>query len=437
MSRKWIAAALGMTMAVSMVLSGCGKTSSDTEKKPEENKTEEEQEKPEEESSGEETVLNFYYWDEGQREGMDAMIALFEKSHENIRIETTIVPWSEYWTKLQTSLPNGTGPDIFWMNLYAQPYYEAGLLYDMTEKIEADGLDMSKYPEGVLAAYQNDGHYFGIPKDYDGTAIFYNKEIFDEMNVPYPEEGWTWEDFRETAKALTNEAHYGYTSRTNSTNVRSFILSNGGRFTTDDNMQACYNEPEAVEAYQFLHDLMYVDKSSPTASEMVETDPSDMFKNGSVAMVPDGSWMMGSYAEALGDKLGLIEMPQNVQKGCATSGLAYCMAANGSNIDAAWEFCKFAASKEAQDATAVSTIPAHKDSAEAWLNQYSDYADAHYLIDCVEYAVSNPVYGNGKTAECETIDSDAVNEAWMDENADIQAIMDKCVEKINATIAEE
>lgn len=439
MNKRLVAAMIGTALAASVVMAGCGGNSSSGSDSGSSSETTKKEETVDgkEKSDGEETVLNFYYWDEGQKDGMDAMIKLFEESHDNITVETTIVPWSEYWTKLQTSLPNGTGPDVFWMNLYAQPYYDSGLLYDMTDKIESDGVDMSKFPEGVVSAYIKDGHYFGIPKDYDGTAIFYNKEIFDEMNVDYPEEGWNWDEFKQIAKELTNDDHYGYASRASSTNYRSFILSNGGRFTTDDLTQACYNEPEAVEAYQFLHDLMYVDKVSPTASEMVEVDPSDMFKTGMVAMVPDGSWMMGSYAEALGDKLGVMEMPQNVQKGCATSGLAYCMAANGSNIDAAWEFCKFAATKEAQDATATAVIPAHADSAQAWLDIFSDYPDAHYLIDCVKYAVSNPVYANGKTSECETIDADAVNEAWMDENADIQEIMDRSVESINAVIAEE
>lgn len=429
MKKRVIAGMLGTILASSVILAGCGGGTSDQTAE----KTQEEQT----EKSSEDTVLNFYYWDEGQKEGMDAMIALFEQSHENITVETTIVPWSEYWTKLQTSLPNGTGPDVFWMNLYAQPYFESGLLYDMTEKIESDGVDISKFPEEVLVEYEKDGHYFGIPKDYDGTAIFYNKEIFDEMGVAYPEEGWTWDDFRQTAQQLTSEAHYGYASRSDNIAYRSFIISNGGRFTTDDLMQACYNEPEAVEAFQFLHDLMYVDKVSPTASEMIETNPSDMFKSGSVAMVADGSWMMGSYTEELGENLGLMEMPQKVQKGGSTSGLAYCMAANGSNIDAAWEFCKFAATKEAQDATVSAAIPAHADSAEAWLEIYSDNEDAHYLIDSVEYSVSNPMYGNGTTSECEVINSDAVNEAWLDENADIQEIMDRCVENINATINKE
>lgn len=264
---------------------------------------------------------------------------------------------------------------------------------------------------------------------------FYNKAIFDEMGVAYPEEGWSWEDFLETARALTNEEHYGHASRPDSIAYRSFVLANGGRLETDDLTLACLNEPEAVEAFQFLHDLMYVEKVSPVASEMVEIQASDMFKNGMVAMVADGSWMLNGYVEAMGEDLGIMEMPlRDGQRGCASSGLAYSMSANGANIDAAWEFCKFAGTKEAQDAASIAAIPANLDSTETWVEQYSQYEGAHYLTDCIEYAVSNPMYANGTSAEGENINLDYVNKAWLDENADIQAVMDECVQAISDTI---
>ena len=60
---------------------------------------------------------------------------MFEASQDNIIVEPTIVPWGEYWTKLQTALPTGTGPDVFWMNIGAPDYIEPGLLLDMTGQI--------------------------------------------------------------------------------------------------------------------------------------------------------------------------------------------------------------------------------------------------------------------------------------------------------------
>ena len=56
----------------------------------------------------------------------------------------------------------------------------------------------------------NDGVY-GLPWIAQPVVLYYNKDIFDEMGVEYPNPDWTWDDFKAAAIALTNEAHYGFT----------------------------------------------------------------------------------------------------------------------------------------------------------------------------------------------------------------------------------
>ena len=34
--------------------------------------------------------------------------------------------------------------------------------------------------------------------------VYYNKDLFDKAHVPYPKAGWTWDDFVNDAKAITN-----------------------------------------------------------------------------------------------------------------------------------------------------------------------------------------------------------------------------------------
>lgn len=101
--------------------------------------------------TGNGTVINFYYWDDAQTSGVNALIDGFEKTQDTIKVQATLVPWNEYWTKLQTALPTGTGPDVFWMNLRSKQYIDAGLLMDLTDKISEDGMDMDKYPASVTA----------------------------------------------------------------------------------------------------------------------------------------------------------------------------------------------------------------------------------------------------------------------------------------------
>jgi multiple sugar transport system substrate-binding protein len=36
-------------------------------------------------------------------------------SGPGIKVQKSVTPWADYWTKLQTALPTGTGPDVFWL----------------------------------------------------------------------------------------------------------------------------------------------------------------------------------------------------------------------------------------------------------------------------------------------------------------------------------
>lgn len=118
---------------------------------------------------------------------------------------------------------------------------------------------------------------------------------------------------------------------------------------------------------------------------------SDMFISGQTAMITDGSWNVNKYAEALGADFQIAELPQHVSRGATTHGLAYVIAANSSNTDAAWEFVKFAATKEAQEVTAKSAIPAYEGAADVWKTLYPDQ-NVEILLESVSYASPNPRY---------------------------------------------
>lgn len=447
MKKKKVKELLALVLAGTMILAGCGGSSggsnaksddgADTEAgtSTETNTEANTEETAEKTGSGEKTVINFYYWDEGQKEGVDELVSLFEASQDEVVVESTIVPWGEYWTKLQTALPTGTGPDVFWMNMTARDYINAGLLLDLTEGLEESGFDKTKYPEAVLEMYEKDGAIYGVPKDYDGMAMFYNKAIFDEMGVDYPEAGWTWEDMLETAKALTNESHYGIVSRPDgNSGYQNFVFQNGGSLI-DENQMPLVNGTEVTEALQFMHDLMYVYKVSPTGSEQLEFQPTDLFISGQAAMITDGSWALAQYVEALGDDCQIAELPTQKCQGATTHGLAYSVAANSSNKDAALKFVAFAATKEAQEATAKGAIPTYEGTSDTWISLYPNQ-DVQILLDSVEYASPNPYYANNYSETAQIL-TDTISAIWTDENADIQAMLDEAQEKMVETASKE
>ena len=281
--------------------------------------------------------INFYYWDADQTNEVNKVIELFNEQNPDVEVVATQIPSGEYWTKLQTSLPTGTGPDVFWMNRNIPDYINADLVMDLTDRIESDGVDMSVYPQFAQDLYSRDGSIYAIPKDYDGIGLFYNKAIFDEMGVDYPTDDMSWDELKDLATKTTNEYHYGFISQ-NIGNIcyQDFIYSNGGRISSEDNIGCEVNEEPAVEAIQYLHDLMYVDKVAPSYAELQEMKGTDMFAAGQAAMITAGSWSLSSFADALGDDLGICTMPVAKTPAITVHGLGYCISSKTENPDACW-----------------------------------------------------------------------------------------------------
>jgi ABC-type glycerol-3-phosphate transport system substrate-binding protein len=51
------------------------------------------------------------------------------------------------------------------------------------------------------------GPVFGLPATYVGTVTYYNKDLFDEAGVGYPNEDWTRLEFQDAAVKLTKDAN--------------------------------------------------------------------------------------------------------------------------------------------------------------------------------------------------------------------------------------
>src|SRR5690606_3993660 len=98
----------------------------------------------------------------------------------------------------------GESPDVMFLTNVTS-YASKGVLKDLTGLIEDEGFDVNQFTEAQLKNFEYDGKLYGLPRDNDTKVFFYNKKLFDEANLPYPEEGWTWNDLREYAKALTKE----------------------------------------------------------------------------------------------------------------------------------------------------------------------------------------------------------------------------------------
>lgn len=324
-------------------------------------------------------------WDSDQEPIMKKMAEAYNKENPNVTVKTQLTTWSEYWTKLEASATGGSAPDIITMNvLHVEEYADAGILMDLTEAEEKSDLKIhDNFPAPLVDGYTVNGKLYGIPKDFDTNAVFYNKEIFDKANVAYPQDGWTFEEFVQTCEALQaadlGEGVYPTAINRNSgqTTYDATVFANGGYFLSEGNETSGWGEEATIAGIQPWLDLV-LDGISPTLQQMSDTDPDSMFQGGQLAMYFSGNYMITSYDKTLEGKYGIAKRPTfNGKDTDIINGLAFSVSANTKHPEEAKDFALWLGSEEAQKIQGESGVCI---SARNDCQQY--FVDAHEGLNC-------------------------------------------------------
>jgi multiple sugar transport system substrate-binding protein len=343
--------------------------------------------------AGEEVTLTYGFWDTAQEAAVDAQIAAFTAAFPAITIEKQIVPWADYWTQLQTAVSGGSTFDVLWMNVSNFPTYaSAGALVPINQIIGGDGIDSSRMPAALVDSYSLDGVSYGLPRDFDAIAIYYNKTIFDNAGVAYPSDEWTWDDFRAAAEQLTDvdAGIWGAGIQTSfQENWINFVWQNEGNLLNEDLTAVILDEPAGSEAIQYIN-AFFADELTPSiAIQQSNAVAETLFPAGQVGFITAGSFRAGTYG-ALDLDLGVAPLPQGKQRAMITHGVANVIWSGTENPGAALEFVKWLHGDEAAQILAESgaTIPSLSGTEEAWVATNPNL-DLQIFVDAAqEYGVS-------------------------------------------------
>jgi len=389
--------------------------------------------------SGDKVTLTYAIWDKNQAPAMEDIANKFMEAHPNVQIKVEVTPWDQYWTKLETAATGKSLPDLFWLNsANIEKYAKGGVLLPITDQIEADGVDMSKYPEALNSIYTIEGENYAIPKDYDTIGLWYNKELFDAAGLSYPDDTWTWDTLLDAAKKLTDPANdvYGFAAAlAGQTGIYNTMAQAGGFIINDG--QAGHDQPEGLRGLKFWTDMIHTHKVSPTQAQMTDTPPNTLFESGKVAMMFAGSWMQIEFNqnEYTTDKVDVTVLPQDKQRGVVIHGLGNVIAQNTKHPDVAWEFLKFLGSEEANviQAETGTVIPAYEGTQQTWIDSNPKF-NLQVFIDMTEYAIPNPA--SIETRAWQQIETDILTKAWAGE-LDIEEAAKQAAEGIEGILAKE
>ena len=260
-------------------------------------------------------------------------------------------------------MAGGSAPDIGRIaESYMPMLINKGQVADLTDYM-AEDFDMSRYYEKTFenSAFV-DGHYYGLPSGLNYYLVYYNKDMFEEANVPLPTDDWTIDEFYAAAKALTNpdEKVYGYRHPGAwADQVLGWFSRAGVDFDISGTEVKGLDTPEALDALTFLYNLVVKDELSPNPAALTAMGKGAdaMFRNEKVAMESAGLWMLPTYKEnPLPFEWDVVRMPIDKNQNTKAGILNWGISKSTENPEIAWDILKFLCGPEGNRIVAESNM---------------------------------------------------------------------------------
>jgi raffinose/stachyose/melibiose transport system substrate-binding protein len=312
-------------------------------------------------------------WDNWTRDAEQAMIdqldTQFQSAHPGVTIQREAYSTDDLGLTLPRELSQSNGPDVAMINqglTNMAALVKAGLLLPLNDY--ADQYDWwSRYGAGLHArnSVTDDGSKVGSGKLYgmsvtsEVVAMFYNKDIFNQLNLQVPT---TWDELEtdlQTIKAgglvpitfgnlegWPGIHTYGALAHvySNLDGINNMIYRNeGGTFQTEGNLDGAQTFVDWIDAGYLSPGFAGMDNDTGALGE---------FTSGKSAMWLAGSWNSGSIIDALGgDKVGFFLLPSPICDKVAPTiggiGLGYGIRKTSTNADLAAQYIDFISSADA------------------------------------------------------------------------------------------
>jgi ABC-type glycerol-3-phosphate transport system substrate-binding protein len=284
--------------------------------------------------------------------------------------ETLVAEFNESYPYITVELRSQTGSiinelggghvDVFAASPYALIQLRGqGDILSLDPFIERDqSFNLPDFYPGVVELLTIEGKTWAVPAGIDVAVMFYSQDLFDQYGVPYPEIGWTWNDFLEAGLAISDPdaGIYGYTTTGTVTDpgypeVPFFIYQHGGRLfdSLRNPTYTTFDDPLTIQAVEWYARLFHEYDVAPTPSEARRAFGGNQYavfdglRHGKVGM-----WI-GMLSERGGMtwpvewfvNWGMVPLPRDAQAITQADVEGYAIYAQTEHPDACWQWITF------------------------------------------------------------------------------------------------
>jgi multiple sugar transport system substrate-binding protein len=210
----------------------------------------------------------------------NTIVTAFEKTHSDIKVDVTTIPWTNFDQQVQTMIQNKQYPDITEGDYFSN-YAQDGLLYSAS--------DVLSDPGNLLPAFKAQGTYngtqYGMPFTTSSRTLFYNKKLFTQAGIASAPQ--TWADVQADAAKIKKLGKVGFGLPLGAEEAQAesllWMLGDGGGYQT--NGKYTINSAANVQAFTFLKGLVAAGDTEPNPATVNRTDLWQQFAQGTIGMI--------------------------------------------------------------------------------------------------------------------------------------------------------
>ena len=340
---------------------------------------------------------------DGESFNEEALFSVLQDFYEETGISVEVIyvastgGWGGFFSKIQTMIAGGDAPDLIRIAIEGfNIFLENDMIVPLNEYEE-------KYPEfaalvednheGLVAPFTVDGQRYGYGFDWNNVVTHINLNMLEEAGLEIPDVEWTVDEYLEYAKSMTftrddGTKCYGTQVSTSWFELSAWLYNWGASILNDDLTESTINSPEAVEMFQFLHDLIYVEQVAPIPGSLSGNE----FITNQIGMYFAGRWTLGTYLENDFDQVAVVYVPTKATNQVISGVGIFPIAKASEKKDEAYKLAAWLSSAESQATImSYSAIPSSKTCMDEIVRTselpknsyiYADSADIARSVQC-------------------------------------------------------
>jgi raffinose/stachyose/melibiose transport system substrate-binding protein len=309
----------------------------------------------------EQITINYYTWrGNPAMQYPEKMIEAFQEKYPNIKVEVGGIrlPNDQYLNNQKVKLLSGDSIDVTTLRPETiADYVKAGYLEDLTDKPFLNNVTSTE-------KVKVDGKVYSIPSAVNVIGVYYNKNIFNKLNITEPK---NWVEF---VAALEKIKEAGIVPMMNGGKdgwpmefdiypfIHDVLVKNPDIFDKVNKGEVKYTDSVFIEAFKKIEDFYkkgYVGKQSVSIGG---DGANTLFTQEKTALLIHGEWAMNVFAgkDSKGNdiklpfEVGIMPLPYNAPGEETLIPISVDssegVVASSKNKDAALKFVEFMASSE-------------------------------------------------------------------------------------------